>query len=160
IHLPGQGNAQHDTHDQDNSQDNDRAKACADNGDAKRLAATYASMFDHSAQKAQDSICAIFVNKDGGNAIGFGEIRQALDIAATLASKGGGKACRTAAPDHGNSGNAGKPSDPGQPATPGNSGNESSNQSSTPTIPSASADDTNALLKAILDAREHGTSLA
>src|SRR5262252_3241863 len=93
IHHPGQSTAQHDQQHQRDDQDNDRAKACADNGDAKHLAATYAPMFDSSAQKAQDAICAIFVNKDGGHAIGFGEIRQALDIAATIESNGGSTAC-------------------------------------------------------------------
>src|SRR5262249_42648221 len=159
IHLPGQSNAQHNNHDENS----DRAKACADNGEAKRLAATYASMFDNSGQKAQDAICAIFVNKDGGHAIGLGEIRQALDIAATIESKGGSTACLTAAPVHGTSGDTGKPSDPGNPTNTGHSGSASTgsdNQSFTLTIPSGSTDDTNSLLKSILDARDHGTPLA
>ena len=112
--LPGQTTAPHGKQSQD--QATDRAKACADNGDAKRLAGTYAPMFDHSAQKAQDAICAIFVNKEGSHAIGFGEIRQALNIAATIeSSKQGATDCLTATSAPGKSGSAGKPADPGKP---------------------------------------------
>src|SRR5262249_16094005 len=85
-------NAQHNQHDQTS----DRAAACANNGEAQRLAAIYAPMFG-SAHKAQDSICAIFVNKGSNHAIGFGEIRQALDIAAAIETHHSSAACLTAA---------------------------------------------------------------
>lgn len=182
IQLPGHStvSAQDGTKDQSD----DRKQACAKNGDATQLAGDYKSMFGGDQTAARDAICQIFVD-NGEHAVGFGKIRQALNLAAWIESKGGSTACLTAAPTNGNSssdhgqptgtpgssddhgkptstpgssGDHGKPADPGKPtSTPGQ---QSSGEQSALTIPSASAATTKSVLKAIFNAEKAGTSIA
>lgn len=189
VHLPGQTTTtHHDTSDQ--SAQDGRTKACADNGEAKQLAADYKAMFGGSESAAKSAICQIYVDK-GEQAVGFGKIRQALNLAAWIESKGGSTACLTATPANGNSagdhgqptGTPGSTGDHGQPTgTPGAGGDhgkptstpgsaaDHAKPTSTPgaagdsktelTIPSASASTTQSILKAIFDTEKAGTPIA
>ena len=190
IQLPGHSTTttQHDTSDQ--SAQDGRTKACADNGDAKKLASDYKAMFGGDEAAAKSAICQIYVDK-GEQAVGFGKIRQALNLAAWIESKGGSTACLTATPTNGNSagdhgqptGTPGSAGDHGQPTgTPGNAGDHAkptgtpgsaadhAKPTSTPgsasdnktelTIPSASASTTQSILKAIFDTEKAGTPIA
>ena len=58
VHVPGLNAPQ------DNGGTTARAAACANNGDAQRLATIFAPMFDTKAS-AQDAICTLFVGADG-----------------------------------------------------------------------------------------------
>jgi len=109
VHVPGVNSAQ-----QDNGGTTARAQACASNGDAQRLAAIFAPMFDSKAS-AQDSICTLFVGADG-HARGFGEIQQALEITAAIELNGGHEACLTETATHGTPTTKGKPPTAGTPA--------------------------------------------
>lgn len=138
-----------------------RANACNNNGDAKQLASVYANMFQSGGsgtsaeQTALHDICAIFVGTDG-HAVGFGEIRQALDIAAAIethtATNASASNCLTAARTDGKS--DGKPE-----GTPGASQSASAGQPSF-TAPTADEAATTGLVKSIFDKVSHGTPLA
>lgn len=181
VHLPGHSTTTTTTQQDgksDQSTQDGRAQACADNGDAKKLAGDYKAMFGGDETAARNAICQIFIDK-GSHAVGFGEIRQALDLAAWIESKGGSTACLTATPTNGNSADAGTPAatgDHGKPtSTPGNSGDhgkptDPGKPTSTPgqeptgekaqlSIPSASAATTQSVLKAIFDAEKAGTPI-
>ena len=143
------------------------ANCASHNGDAENLAATYKSMFGGNATTATKDICTIFVHNDGRH-YGIGEVRQILDIAATIENKGS-SACLSATSASGNSdsGDHGKPTatpgksggDHGRPtATPGNSNSDHGQPSLT--IPSASAADTMANVHSILSHVDQGMSLA
>jgi hypothetical protein len=133
-----------------------RANACANNGDAKRLASVYATMFQSGSsgtsaeQTALHDICVIFAGTDG-HAVGFGEIRQALDIAAAIetrtATDASASNCLTAGRTDG------KPE-----GTPGASQSASAGQPSF-TAPTADEATTTGLIKSIFDKVSHGTPL-
>jgi len=133
-----------------------RANACADNGDAKRMASVYANMFQSGGsgtsaeQTALHDICAIFVGTDG-HAVGFGEIRQALDITAAIetrtATNANASNCLTTGRTDG------KPE-----GTPGASQSASAGQP-TFTAPTADEATTTGLIKSIFDKVSHGTPL-
>jgi len=129
-----------------------RAAACANNGDAQRLAGIFSPMFDGDKAKAQQSICTLFVGTDG-HARGFGEIQQALEIAAAIEANGGSTACLSgsaAGAQHGTPAAKGTPEAKGTPA-----GGQPSF-----TAPSSTADATMGLVKQVLDKADHGTPLA
>jgi hypothetical protein len=180
VHLPGQTTTaaqQGDQHSGDTKDGSDaRAQACATNGDAQKLAATYKAMFGGSAKDAQVAICQVFVNANGGHAVGLGDIRQALDLAAWIESKGGATACLTSSPAHGdssdtsgstggngssagNAGDHGKSGDHGS-GNNGSGGSTDSHGQATLTIPSASTATTEAVLKAIFAAEQSGRPIA
>lgn len=136
-----------------------RANACANNDDAKHMASVYANMFRPASgsgksaeQTAQADICAFFAGSDG-HAVGFGEIRQALDIAAAIEMNMASKhsdtatasACLAADPATGNSADAGNSATSGQPSF---------------TAPTADEATTLGILKSVFDKMSHGTPLA
>ncbi|HST87743.1 MAG TPA: hypothetical protein VLJ14_05135 [Ktedonobacterales bacterium] len=133
-----------------------RANACDKNGDAKRMASVYANMFQSGGsgtsaeQTALHDICALFVGTDG-HAVGFGEIRQALDIAAAIETRTAANAsasnCLTAGRTDG------KPE-----GTPGASQSASAGQPSF-TAPTADEATTTGLVKSIFDKVSHGAPL-
>jgi hypothetical protein len=118
------------------------AAACANSGDAARLAAIFAPMFGGGAagtSAAQTEICTLFVGSDG-HAFGFGEIQQVLEITAAIEANGGKTACLTGSAAHGQgSGNSGQPSF---------------------TAPSSGADATMTIIGDVRKAVQQGTPLA
>src|SRR5258707_429149 len=67
------------------------AAACANSGDAARLAAIFAPMFGggtSGTSAAQTEICTLFVGSNG-HAFGFGEVQQVLEITAAIEANGG-----------------------------------------------------------------------
>jgi|SRR5690348_1556494 len=134
-----------------------RANACANNGDAKQLASVYANMFQSGGsgtsaeQTALHDICTLFAVTDG-HAVGFGEIRQALDIAAAIethtATNASASNCLT----------AGR-TDSKPEGTPGASQSASAGQPSF-TAPTADEATTTGLVKSIFDKVSHGMPLA
>jgi hypothetical protein len=143
VHVPGVNAPQ-----QDNGGTTARAAACANNGDAQRLAAVFAPMFNGDTAKAQEQICTLFVGADG-HARGFGEIQQALEITAAIEQNGGDDACLTEAVTHGTPTTKGKPPTGGTPAA----------GQQTLTAPSATTSDTMAIVTKVLDTAEQGTPL-
>jgi hypothetical protein len=140
-HVPGVNTSQ-----QDNGGTTARAQACANNGDAQRLATIFAPMFD--TPSAQDSICTLFVGTDG-HARGFGEIQQALEITAAIEQNGGDEACLTSSASHGTPTTKGKPPTAGTPAT----------GQPTFTAPSSSTSVTMGIVAKVFDAAQQGTPL-
>jgi hypothetical protein len=139
-----------------------RAQACANNGDAARLAAIYAPMFgdgtaDETTQAktttAQQYICTLFAGS-GHRAYGLGEVQLLLETAAAIDNNG--NACLTASSAHG------QPTETGKPANPGHSGSAGTPAAGQPsaTVPSANATDTEKLTGQVIDADAHGTPLA
>lgn len=139
VHLPGQRTEA--THTPDATAGAAaRLQACANNGDASRLADVYAPMFGGSKATATTDICKLFAGTT--HAYGFGEVQQMLDIAATIEHNGGSAAClstplATATP--------GKPGDAGQPSF---------------TAPSSDESTTMGLIDTIMKDNANGTSLA
>jgi len=176
VHLPGQTTTtaqQNGQHTGDTKDGGDaRAQACATNGDAQKLADTYKAMFGGSAKDAQDAICQVFVNANGGHAVGLGEIRQALDLAAWIESKGGATTCLTSDPVHGDSSGASNGTGSGDSGDHGKSGDHGSSSGAngssgantggqaTLTIPSASTATTESVLKAIFAAEKPDRPIA
>jgi hypothetical protein len=146
VQVPGVTTQQHT--DNENGGTTARAAACATNGDAQRLAAIFAPMFD-SKTSAQDSICTLFVGTDG-HARGFGEIQQALEITAAIERNGGDAACLTGTVSHGTPTTKGKPPTAGTPAA----------GQPTFTAPAATTSATMKIVTKVLDAAGHGTPLA
>src|SRR5262245_48452882 len=58
VHVPGVNAPQQSQN--ENGGTTARAAACANNGDAQRLADIFAPMFDGDAAKAQEQICTLF----------------------------------------------------------------------------------------------------
>lgn len=126
------------------------AAACATNGDADRLAATFASMFD-SKDSAKQSICSLFVGADG-HPLGFGEVQQTLEITAAIEANGGSTACLASTDTHGQ----GTPTDKGKPTgTPGSAAGQPNF-----TVPTSTTATTMSLIKQVLGAEQHGVPLA
>lgn len=155
VHLPGTSSQQsaHGAVAKGNSTETSSghsAAACAASGDAQRLAAAFAPMFD-SKDSAQKSICALFVGADG-RPLGFGEVQQVLEITAAIEQHGGSTSCLTATDTHGQ----GTPTDKGKPTgTPGAEGGQPNF-----TVPTSTTATTMGLAKQILDADKHGIPLA
>jgi hypothetical protein len=151
VHVPGATTQQHSQNENanENGGTTARAAACPNNGDAQRLAGIFAPMFDGKAANAQEQICTLFVGANG-HARGFGEIQQALEIAAAIEHNGGDEACLTSATTHGTPTTKGKPPTAGTPAA----------GQSTFTAPSATTSDTMKVVTKVLDAADHGTPLA
>jgi hypothetical protein len=145
VHLPGQASSAQSGHTPGAQATNGaaaRQAACAQhNGDAQRLASTYAPMFGNSATDAQTEICTLFVGSDG-HAVGYGEAQQMLDIAAAIEANNSNSACLTTPLS---SSASGKPSGAGKPTAA--------------TVPTATAAATNTLLGTI-QADAKGSSLA
>lgn len=124
--------------------------ACANSGDAQRLANLFGPMFD-SADSAKQSICTLFVGSDG-HAVGFGEVQQSLEITAAIEANDGATDCLTGPGAHGQ----GTPTTHGRPTgTPGLQGGQPS--FSVPTSTTATTMD---IVSQVLAAEHHGTPLA
>jgi hypothetical protein len=151
VHVPGVTTQQHSQNESANENGGTTARtaACADNGDAQRLAGIFAPMFGNSKDNAQKEICTLFVGTDG-HARGFGEIQQALEVTAAIERSGDKGACLTEDTTHGTPTTKGKPPTAGTPAA----------GQPTFTAPSATTSATLAIVTKILDAANHGTPLA
>jgi hypothetical protein len=143
VHLPGAATTQG----QDNGKATEApdkatphtAAACANSGDAARLAAIFAPMFGNSASAAKTEICTLFVGSNG-HAFGFGEVQQVLEITAAIEANGGKTACLSGSASHGQgSGNSGQPSF---------------------TAPTSDAGTTDGIIADVLKAVQDGTPLA
>jgi len=136
VHIPGTNSSTQ--HGNDSGGTSARQAACANNGDAQRLAATFAPMFGGDKAAAQTNICVLFVGTDG-HAVGLGEIQQALEITAAIETNGGSTACLSGSStsDHGSQ-NGGQPSF---------------------TAPTSSTATTMGLVKQVFAAVQHGTAL-
>jgi hypothetical protein len=152
VHVPGVNAPQQSQN--ENGGTTARAAACANNGDAQRLAGIFAPMFDGKTANAQEQICTLFVGSDG-HARGFGEIQQALEITAAI-EHNGDDACLTGGATHGTPTAHGTPTTKGKPPT---AGTPAAGQP-TFTAPPASSSATMAIITKVLDAADHGTPLA
>lgn len=151
VHVPGISGQQTGS----GNQTAQRAQACANNGDASRLAAIYAPMFGGSTTDAQAEICKLF-SGSGGHTYGLGEVQLILETTAAIERSGGSSTCLTTAPTHG------QPTETGKPANPGNSGSAGTPAAGQPnaSIPSANATDTETIIGKVIAADGHGTPLA
>jgi hypothetical protein len=146
VHLPGAATTQG----QDNGKATEApdkatphtAAACANSGDAARLATIFAPMFGggtSGTSAAKTEICTLFVGSDG-HAFGFGEVQQVLEITAAIEANGGKTACLTGSDSHGQgNGNGGQPSF---------------------TAPTSDAGTTDSIIGKVLKAVQDGTPLA
>jgi hypothetical protein len=148
VHVPGVNTQQHSQNDNEGGGTTARTAACANNGDAQRLAALFAPMFDGKTANAQTSICTLFVGSDG-HARGFGEIQQALEITAAIEQNGGDEACLTSGASHGTPTTKGKPPTAGTPAA----------GQPTFTAPSSSTSATMTIVAKVFAAAQQGTPL-
>jgi hypothetical protein len=150
VHLPGSSTTQGSHGKSTETATNNTAAACANNGDAQRLADLFAPMFD-SADSAKQSICTLFVGSDG-HTVGFGEVQQALEITAAIEVNGGATDCLTSPAAHGQ----GTPTTHGKPAgTPTPQGGSSGFS-----VPTSTTATTMSIVKQIFAAEQHGTPLA
>jgi hypothetical protein len=147
-HVPGVNTAH------DNGGTTARAAACANNGDAQRLAVIFAPMFGGDTAKAQDNICTLFVGADG-HARGLGEIQQALEITAAIEQNGGDEACLASDSSRGTPTPHGTPTTKGKPPT---AGTPAAGQP-TFTAPSATTSVTMGIVAKVFDAAQQGTPL-
>jgi hypothetical protein len=137
-----------------------RAQACADNGDATRLASLYAPMFGGSASAARQEICTLFATGSGGHAFGLGEVQLILETTAAIERNGTGclppTATATGSTAHG------QPTQTGKPADPGHSGSAGTPAAGHPSaaILTASTSETLTDIGLILKADADGTPLA
>jgi len=150
VHVPGI--ASHDTG--PDNQSTPHAQACANNGDATRLAAIYAPMFGGSTTDARQAICTLF-SGSGGHAYGLGEVQLILETTAAI-ERNGNASCLTAPSAHGT------PTQTGRPATPGNSGHAGTPTAgpSSATIPSSGTANTAGIIGQVTAAAQNGTPLA
>lgn len=158
------------THQGSDTADTQRAQSCTTNGDAARLAAIYAPMFDGSATSAQQTICTLFAGS-GGHAYGMGDVQLILETTAAIERNGNDTAClsasstasSTASSAHGQPTETGKPANPGNGGNAGNggnSGNAGGGGAASATIPTATASGTTTIINAVIAADGHGTPLA
>jgi hypothetical protein len=151
VHLPGTPTNQQGSHGKaTETTTNNTAAACANSGDAQRLAGLFAPMFD-SADSAKQSICTLFVGNDG-HAVGFGEVRQALEITAVIEANGGASDCLTNPAAHGQ----GTPTTHGKPEATTTPHGGSSGFSA----PTSTTATTMSIVQQVLSAEQHGTPLA
>jgi hypothetical protein len=140
-----------------------RTTACANNGDASRLAAIYAPMFSSKAD-AQTAICDLFAGtfRDASGhtygPYGLGQVQLILETTAAVESNG--NACLTASTAHGQPTVTGKPADPGHSGSAGTPAAGQSNQSNSAVPSTKNTSTTEGFMGDVIAADAHGTPLA